>query len=148
MIRGLSMPPSWWREEPSLRNPCLWVPISVKSSNLRKQVWLCSQGVLSPEIIEAWSLAHTPPENNIRSTGKGSFCWEGRNKHILMTSLFSCNHLSRVARDTTMGFIAIISTVETQRIYEDTDAHDQMYWETESKTFGMLELWRTGLKKI
>lgn len=69
--------------------------------------------------------------------GKGRFCWEGQNNYTVIMSHLSCNHISKVAHDTAicynMGFIGLINIVETNRIYDDTDACDQMCWESESE---------------
>lgn len=52
-------------------------------------------------------------------------------------SHLSCDHISRVAPDTASccytGFLDLINTVETTRIYDDTDACDQIYWENDSE---------------
>lgn len=69
-----------------------------------------------------------------------------------MPHLYS-NHMSRVVHDAAVryhaGFTGKINAVEANRIYANTDACDQMYWESESQTpQDVMPVEEIGLKKI
>lgn len=85
--------------------------------------------------------------------GKGRFCWEGQNNYTVIMSHLSCDHISRVAPDTAscyyMGFLGLINIVEINRIYDDTDACDQIYWEIDSEHLqDIIPMEEKRLKKI
>ena len=48
-----------------------------------------------------------------------------------------------------MGFLGLINIVETNRIYDDTDACDQIYWEIDSEHLqDIIPMEEKRLKKI
>lgn len=61
----------------------------------------------------------------------------GHNNYTVIMARFCCNHKSRLEHDTAhwyhAGFIGKIEIVEANRIYDNTDARDEMHGESQSE---------------